>query len=376
MICVDSGCTKTIITDKKHFIPSTLDLDAPAVRVYGFNGAHVSSKGVGTCKFLIHDSNGKPCEIIIRDCLYMPDIKNSLISVSQIVDYDGDLEVTHSKHNPRITKASTSQSIPLIKHERLYFLGTGSDPTQPPLIDQRAGVKDDQRTGVKDDPLAHFTVHSTIEQHSAMSYYSDSLIFDYACTTYVKWHKRFNHGDIKQIKRQIDQKLVTGSGKVTGTASRKQCHVCPMSKSHRRHVPNQRTSAKATKPMECVHTDTLEVDCLSIRNFKYAIVFVDEFTGFVWVGLMKRKTECFAKFQEFEQKVATRHGYKIKRLKFDGGSEYNNKRFLGYLDESQIRYRTSPPYRPCRRAACRARSAAFVSPRCAYHSRCFPALQC
>ena len=95
-----------------------------------------------------------------------------------------------------------------------------------------------------------------------------------------------------------------------------------------------------------MHTDTLEVDCLSIRNFKYAIVFVDEFTGFVWVGLMKRKTECFAKFQEFEQKVATRHGYKIKRLKFDGGSEYNNKRFLRYLDEHQIRYRTSPPYTP------------------------------
>ena len=83
-ICVDSGCSRTLIVDESLF--ATLNRNAAPVKVFGFDGSSVSSKGVGTVKFTVKDETGQDCEIVIEDCLYMPDLKNSLISESQLLN--------------------------------------------------------------------------------------------------------------------------------------------------------------------------------------------------------------------------------------------------------------------------------------------------
>lgn len=55
-----------------------------------------------------------------------------------------------------------------------------------------------------------------------------------------------------------------------------------------------------------------KVKQLSVSGFKYMITFIDEFSRFVWVDLMKEKSEALNKFKEFKDKVKTEVGNKIK----------------------------------------------------------------
>ena len=160
-------------------------------------------------------------------------------------------------------------------------------------------------------------------------------------------HKRLAHLDIRQVRRMRDAGLVEGMEKVAGTGTRHTCDTCGASKSHRRAISKSSKNRKpATAPMERVHTDTLEVDVPALSGYKYAIVFLDEYTGYVWVGLMHRKTESLAKFKEFELACATQYGHRIKRLHMDNGSEYRNKAFASYCKSRQIKRRFSPSYTP------------------------------
>ena len=53
-------------------------------------------------------------------------------------------------------------------------------------------------------------------------------------------------------------------------------------------------------PLELVHTDTCgPFRKRTPRGEEYLILFIDDFSRFVWLGLMKHKDEAFEKFKAF-----------------------------------------------------------------------------
>ena len=66
------------------------------------------------------------------------------------------------------------------------------------------------------------------------------------------------------------------------------------------------------------------------------VMFIDDFSRYVWVFFMKEKYETLSKFMEFRMKVENEVGRKIKCLCTDNGEEYTSDEFCDYLRECNI----------------------------------------
>lgn len=70
-IIVDSGCSRTISSHKKDFIPSTLLYrTGPSKSVLGFAGAKTTIEATGTIRWHIIDDSGEQRELLISNSLY------------------------------------------------------------------------------------------------------------------------------------------------------------------------------------------------------------------------------------------------------------------------------------------------------------------
>ena len=73
-----------------------------------------------------------------------------------------------------------------------------------------------------------------------------------------------------------------------------------------------------------------------IGGYEYFITFIDDYSRFGYVYLMKRKSEAFEKFKEFKAEVENQLGKRIKAIRSDCGGEYLLGDFKDYLIENGI----------------------------------------
>ena len=79
---------------------------------------------------------------------------------------------------------------------------------------------------------------------------------------------------------------------------------------------------------------------------KYYVIFVDDFSRFTWLFLLKQKSEVFTVFLHFKTLVENQFGLKIKTLRTDGGGEYVNNSFKSLCLDHGIHHQLSYPYTP------------------------------
>ena len=68
----------------------------------------------------------------------------------------------------------------------------------------------------------------------------------------------------------------------------------------------------------------------------YFITFIDYFSRYGYLYLMRYKSEAFEKFREFRKEVEKQFGRSIKSLRSDRGGEYLSQEFLDYLRDNGI----------------------------------------
>ena len=123
------------------------------------------------------------------------------------------------------------------------------------------------------------------------------------------------------------------------------CTHCLYGKMHRLPFPN--SHFVASSPFELVHFDVWDPALvMSIDGFRYYVLFVDHFTRFSWLYLLKSKSKVFSKFIEFKAMVETQFSTKIKTLRSNGGGEYTFSAFKSYLLQHGITHQISCPYTP------------------------------
>ena len=77
------------------------------------------------------------------------------------------------------------------------------------------------------------------------------------------------------------------------------CKSCQFGKKTRINFPEKEGSA--SRPLEVIHTDVCcPFRTRTPRGEEYLILFIDDFSRFVWLGLMKQKDEAFEKFKSFK----------------------------------------------------------------------------
>lgn len=63
---------------------------------------------------------------------------------------------------------------------------------------------------------------------------------------------------------------------------------------------------------------------LSTSGYCYFLLFLDDYSKFMWIYFMKQKSKVFTIFQQFKNLIETQFNTKIKQLLTDWGGEYHN----------------------------------------------------
>ena len=104
---------------------------------------------------------------------------------------------------------------------------------------------------------------------------------------------------------------------------------------------------RASGVLDLIHSDVCGPMTTHARGgFSYFITFIDDFSRYGYMYLMKYKSEAFEKFKEFRQEVEKQLGKSIKILRSDRGGEYLSLEFQGYLRDNGILSQWTPPYTP------------------------------
>ena len=104
---------------------------------------------------------------------------------------------------------------------------------------------------------------------------------------------------------------------------------------------------RAQGPLELVHSDVCgKVGEKSLSGGEYFVTFIDDYSRYVWIYILKKKCEVFPCFQKWKASVERMTGHKVKTLRSDNGGEYTSTDFGSYLINEGIRHELTVPHTP------------------------------
>lgn len=110
-----------------------------------------------------------------------------------------------------------------------------------------------------------------------------------------------------------------------------------------KHLPFPSFTTTTSSPLQLIHSDVWGPSPITFYNdFRYYIVFVDDFSRFTWVYFMTHKSEVPLIFAKFKEQIENLLNCKIKILRTNGGIEHKPIQ----NQYPQILHQTSCPYIP------------------------------
>lgn len=159
----------------------------------------------------------------------------------------------------------------------------------------------------------------------------------------LDWHRRLGHLNMDSIIKMSSRGLVEGLD--LNTTRKIPCEVCARAKiSTEAHPKETRHRAKAL--LRRIHSDVCEMPSPSVSGKKYFVTFIDDFSRYVRVFCIEKKSEVIDCWLKYKALVENQVGTRIKALRSDNGGEYVNGEFLAELNRSGIEHETSVPESP------------------------------
>jgi hypothetical protein len=119
-------------------------------------------------------------------------------------------------------------------------------------------------------------------------------VFGVSRPSFHRWHGRLGHPAAPIVQKVISLfnlpcHFESNKGSV--------CDACQQAKSHQ--LPYPKSTSLSSHPLELVYSDVWGPVPESVGRNKYYVSFIDDFSKFTWIYLLKHKSEVFQKFQEF-----------------------------------------------------------------------------
>ena len=90
--------------------------------------------------------------------------------------------------------------------------------------------------------------------------------------------------------------------------------------------------------LDVVHSDVWgPAQTATFVGCRYYVTFIDDFSRYTWIFLMRQKSKVFTHFQKFKNEVLKTTGRLVRCLRSDGGKEYFSDAFTTYLRQEGIR---------------------------------------
>ena len=288
-LLVDCGATTHIISDQSKFVnfDDSFNPDNHLIELADGSRTNGIASGRGNASVVLYDVNGTSHDIILENALYVPSYDQDIFSVQAATDKGATVMFTPDCAK---LKAHNGTAFNIEKDGRLYFLNN----TVPSNTSSR-----------------------TVEE----------------------WHKVLGQCNVKDVLKL--ENVVNGM-KITNK-NVFDCDACIIGKmsQYRSRKPDKR----ATRPLEFVHCDLAgPVTPVAKDGFKYAISFVDDYSGAIFVYFLKNKSDTVAATEVF---LADSSRFcEIKRLRSDNGTEFTSDKFKSLMVKKQICHETSAPYSP------------------------------
>ena len=159
------------------------------------------------------------------------------------------------------------------------------------------------------------------------------------------WHQRYGHVNKKDVKTLYSEKLVEGM-KLDLKHEDEDCEGCAVGKSVRYPFPKV-GSKKSTGILDLVHSDVCgPLNIASVGGSIYFLTFIDDYSNFVCVYMLKKKSAVLEKFIEYLAMAENFSGRRLKKLRSDNGGEYVSDAFKDYLKQRGILTEPTVPYTP------------------------------
>jgi transposase InsO family protein len=263
----------------------------------------IYSKGVGSIIFVpvINGKEARPVEL--TRVLHVPKLHNNLLSV---------IFLTRQK---QFKVHINADSMDFIRDGQTLFVAS-----------------------INEHNTAYLDGHT--QTMSELAQLSATLPLDYSL-----WHRRLAHVNHDDVKKLVNQDMVTGlklEAKITPDPI---CEPCLAGKMHANPFPS--TGNVSTKPLELVHMDVKgPIPVLSHSGYKYWVIFIDDYGKFKTAIPMKNKSDTFQCFLQFKAWAENALDVKIKSLQDDKGGEFMSNEFTSYCDKNGIVRRHSTRNRP------------------------------
>ena len=164
------------------------------------------------------------------------------------------------------------------------------------------------------------------------------------------WHKRLGHISKERLERLVKNGILQN----LDFTDLGLCVDCIKGKQTRH---NKRTKAtRSTQLLELIHTDVCgPFDTPSFGGEKYFITFIDDFSHYGYIYLLKEKSQAVNAFEIYINEVERQLDKKVKVVRSDRGGEFYGKHdetgqcpgpFAKLLERHGIRAQYTMPYTP------------------------------
>ena len=136
------------------------------------------------------------------------------------------------------------------------------------------------------------------------------------------WHSRLGHVSVSRLN------FLASSGVLghLNSCDISDCSGCKLAKFSA--LPFNKSMSCSTAPFDIIHSDVWGPAPVSTKGGStYYVSFIDDYTRYTWVYLMKRRSDFFDIYSNFRALVKTQHSVVIKCFRCDLGGEYTSNDF-------------------------------------------------
>jgi histone deacetylase 1/2 len=125
------------------------------------------------------------------------------------------------------------------------------------------------------------------------------------------WHHKLGHASSRVVQQVLSRHKLP----FIHSNNNNVCDVCQQGKSHQ--LPYPKSTSISSSPMDLVFSDVWGPAPTSVGRHEYYVSFIDDYSKFTWIYLLRRKSEVFQCFHDFQSLVERQFNRKIRAVQTD-----------------------------------------------------------
>lgn len=121
-----------------------------------------------------------------------------------------------------------------------------------------------------------------------------------------QWHSRLGHPALPIVTHVLKNNDLPF---INDDSTTSVCDSCQRAKSHQ--LPYSKSQNISTIPLALIHSDVWGLAPTSVGRYNYYVNFIDDYSKYTWIYLLRQKSDVFAVFRDFQQLVERKFSRKI-----------------------------------------------------------------